>query len=169
MKKILTSIIILVSALFMMTSCGTVAVAAETGVVTDTSYIEYYDYGTGYVVVYIDGIANYRFWDDLHHRYWYRVVPHDRFSYIRYRDMRHHHMRHHHDVLHRHPAPQRRPDARPSQPYRNPGSRSHIQHQRRPSNHPSSTRMTPSRSGGEHMGGSGGSHHSGSHMGGHRR
>lgn len=161
MKKILTSIIILVSALFMLTSCGTVAVASETGVITDTGYIEYYDYGTGYVVVYIDGIANYRFWDDLHHRYWYRVVPHDRFSYIRYRDTRYHpHMRHHHDAYHRHPAPHRHPDARPSHPHRNPGG-SHMQHQRRPSNHPSSTRMTPSRSGGFH--------HSGSHSGGHRR
>lgn len=165
MKKILTSIIILVSALFMLTSCGTVAVAAETGVVTDTGYIEYYDYGTGYIVVYIDGIANYRFWDDLHHRYWYRVVPHDRFSYIRYRDVRHHHkIRPHHDAHHRHPAPHRHPDARPSHPHRNP-SGSHMQHQRRPSNHPSSTRMTPSRNGSSHMGG----HHSGNHSGAHRR
>lgn len=113
MKKIVLMIIVALSCL-MLTSCAT-TVAAETSV---ASTIEYYDYLNGYIVVYIDGIPSYRFWDAALSRYYYRPVPRERFSYIRNRPVPTH--RHHPDVHHG-----RRPDAH----------HHHGNHYRRPTNH----------------------------------
>ena len=122
MKKFVSMIIVALSCL-MMTSCAT-SMAAETSV---ASTIEYYDYLNGYVVVYIDGIPSYRFWDATYSRYYYRPVPRERFSYIRNRPLppphhRHHpgtHPRHRPDVHHgdHHGRPvNHRPDIMPRQP-----------------------------------------------------
>ena len=108
----------------MLTSCVT---AEAAGVAVEA---EYYDYGWNYVVVYIDGIANYRFWDDLHQRYWYRVVPHERYNYIRMRP-HNHHIGHRH-MRPRHPRPDFRPDGRPHAPRPDSHHRSSTYHQQRP-------------------------------------
>ena len=123
MKKIL-SLIIVAATLFLLTSCGTIVAAETTSVAAE---IEYYDYGMGYVVVYLDGIPNYRFWNDDYSRYYYRPVPHARYSYIRTRPMHHHH----YGPAHR---PHHRPDVR------------HRPHHSHPSHHS----VQPRRPGGNH-------------------
>ena len=168
MKKIFAMIIVALSCL-MLTSCVT-SMAAETSV---AATIEYYDYLNGYIVVYIDGIPSYRFWDATYSRYYYRPVPRERFSYIRNRPLpppphRHHHDAHpshrpdvHHGGHHGRPV-NHRPDVRPNQPPRSFGH--------------SSTRVTAPRgnagrpSGSHSMGGSrsSGGHSGGSHFGGRR-
>ena len=92
MKKLFFYCFILIVSLVCLTSCETVAVAAEVPV--DTEVI-YYDSGNNLVVVYIDGIANYRYWDDVYYRYYYRPVPHSRYHYI-HRYSGPHHRHHHH-------------------------------------------------------------------------
>lgn len=107
MKKIFA---FLLSAMFAMTM--TSCVTSEAATVTVET--EYYDYMNNVVVIYIDGIANYRFWDSVYSRYYYRPVPRERYGYIRLRPYNHHHNarpvppshRPHHDA---HPG---RPDAR---------------------------------------------------------
>ena len=62
------------------------------------------------VVVYINGIANYRYWDYRFNRYYYRPVPY-----------RHYNHYYHHKPIHRpmpgHPAPHH--PMNPARPYRN--------------------------------------------------
>lgn len=77
MKKIFTLAIVALFTITALTSCVT-AEAATVAVET-----EYYDSDYNYVVVYIDGIANYRFWNDTYRRYYYYPVPRERFEYIR--------------------------------------------------------------------------------------
>lgn len=166
MKKFVFMIIVALSCL-MMTSCAT-SMAAETSVATT---IEYYDYLNGYIVVYIDGIPSYRFWDATYSRYYYRPVPRERFSYIRNRPLPPPHHRHHHDAhpSHRHDVHHgghhgrpvnHRPDVMPRQPQPH---RSFGQ---------SSTRVTAPRGNTGHQPGSShsmgrrpnGGHSSGSHL-----
>lgn len=77
MKKIFTLAIVALFTITALTSCVT-AEAATVAVET-----EYYDSDYNYVVVYIDGIANYRFWNDTYRRYYYYPVSRERFGYIR--------------------------------------------------------------------------------------
>ena len=127
MKKFIVLVFSSLFAMSILTSC----VTAEAATATVAVESEYYDYGWNYVVVYIDGIANYRFWDDMYHRYYYRPVPRGRFGYIRaiphgHRPVMHpsHHHRHMQLVpRHRH----HQPTTRPSQ--HQPGRHSQM-HQR---------------------------------------
>ena len=142
MKKIL-SLIIVAASLFLLTSCGTVVAAETTSVAAE---IEYYDYGMGYVVVYLNGIPNYRFWNDVYSRYYYRPVPHARYSYIRTRPMYHHYYapvpRPHHRPDVRHHPHYSHPSNHSVQPRRPGGTnyaRPNMNHQR-----PSSTRHSDS-------------------------
>ena len=123
MKRITILFISALFAMTMLTSCVTA------GAATADVEIEYYDTGWNYVVVYIDGIANYRFWDDLHRRYWYRPVPHDRYSYIRVRPYNHHHVAPPRHTRPHHPHQPGRPDVRPNRP-RPDSHRSSTYHQR---------------------------------------
>ena len=77
MKKIFCFILVVMMAL-MVSSC----VATDVMVVSDTPDVIYMDSGNRYVVVYINGIANYRFWDPVYSRYYYRPVPRNRYHYI---------------------------------------------------------------------------------------
>ena len=70
-----------------LTSCVTAGAMTET-IAVET---EYYDYMNNVVVIYIDGIANYRYFDNVYRRYCYRPVPHSHFRYIRQRPVHHHH------------------------------------------------------------------------------
>ena len=121
-----------------LTSCVTAGAMTET-IAVET---EYYDYMNNVVVIYIDGIANYRYFDNVYRRYYYRPVPRSHFGYIRQRPVHYHH--HHVGPIVRHRVKPRRlanpgvtpRDRRvtPSHPSRDFGRR------------PSSTRVThPSR------------------------
>ena len=132
-----------------LTSCVTAGAMTETSaqVIVDSNgavavETEYYDYMNNVVVIYIDGIANYRYWDNVYRRYYYRPVPRSHFGYIRQRPIHHHHhhvdpfVRHRVYPRHHHPGSGVTPRDRrvtPSQPSRDFGRR------------PSSTRVTPSR------------------------
>ena len=138
MKKIFTLIFAAMTCI-LFSSCVT-TMAAEPAVATTVEY-EYYDYETGRIIVYIDGIASYRFWDNVLLRYYYRPVPHDRFGYIHRRPIPHHH--HHPGPVHRphHPGPvQHHPNVHhPSTRPQNPHS---DMRGGRPTTPPSSTRHT---------------------------
>jgi hypothetical protein len=88
MKKLFFSSLILIVSLVCLTSCETVAVAAEVPVSTE---VVWYDTDNNLTVVYINGIANYRYWDAVYSRYYYRPVPHHRYHYISRRPPMHHH------------------------------------------------------------------------------
>ena len=155
MKKLFFSSLILIVSLVCLTSCETVAVAAEVPVSTE---VIWYDTNNNLTVVYINGIANYRYWDAVYSRYYYRPVPHYRYRYISRRPPMHHARpippphRHHPTINHR----------------PNPNVRSHGTHGRGPSinsstrhiggNHNSSI-FRPS--GGNRNGHSSGNHHFG--------
>lgn len=163
MKKILY---LLLSAMFMMTtltSCVTATAATDDVVVATNGEELYVDVEWDYVIVYIDNIPNYRFWDYRLSRYWYRPVPYDRFRYIHRAPASH---RFHNVPMHRHrswshhnsgPMNRHHYDARPHRPNNNgnihrPGNstihRPNMNH--RPGNsshqprigHSSSTRVT---------------------------
>ena len=166
MKKILNLIVVSAIALLMLTSCGTTVVAAETSSVA--AEIEYYDYDMGYVVVYIDGIPNYRFWDDMYRRYYFRPVPNYRYSYIRTRPVPHHrhgpahrpapgHRPHHQGTIHHQPRGHRPAQhAQPNHNNRRPsvgGGGTHHAQPSRGQGHPSSTRATGGSHSGGHFGG----------------
>jgi hypothetical protein len=87
MKKLFFSSLILIVSLVCLTSCETVAVAAEVPVSTE---VIWYDTNNNLTVVYINGIANYRYWDAVYSRYYYRPVPHYRYRYISRRPPMHH-------------------------------------------------------------------------------
>ena len=159
MKKISFYIISAIISMMCLTSCVTAGAMTET-IAVET---EYYDCMNNVVVIYVDGIANYRYFDNVYRRYYYRPVPRSHFGYIRQRSVHH---RHHHigGAVVRHRVESRRSanpgisprDRRmtPSHPSRDFGRR------------PSSTRVTPSRptnqpnySGNARPGG--GSHHFG--------
>ena len=141
MKKISFYIISAIISMMCMTSCVTAGAMTET-IAVET---EYYDCMNNVVVIYIDGIANYRYWNDAYRRYYYRPVPRSYFRYIRQRPVHHHH--HHVGPIVRHRVESRphhtNPDVSPrdrritsSHPSRDFGRR------------PSSTRVirtTPSR------------------------
>lgn len=122
MKKIFALVFSALFTMTMLTSC----VTAEAATVAVEA--EYYDYGYNYVVVYIDGIANYRFWDDLYRRYYYYPVPHDRFGYIRVVPHGHRPMmrplHRHHNVM----RPSQRPHRPGSDMNRRPDRRPEIHH-----------------------------------------
>ena len=111
MKKLFFSSLILIVSLVCLTSCDTVAVAAEVPVSTE---VIWYDTNNNLTVVYINGIANYRYWDAVYSRYYYRPVPHHRYRYISRRPPMHHARpvppphRHHPTINHR-PNPNVRP------------------------------------------------------------
>lgn len=155
MKKIFCLLVSAVFALTMLSSCVTAAAATDSVVVATNGEELYMDIEWDYVIVYIDNIPNYRFWDYRMSRYWYRPVPYDRFRYIhrapashRFHNVpMHQHRnwghqrpgyRHHHDVrpprrpfnggIHHRPSTNHRPDVRPNQP--------------RHGGHSSSTRIT---------------------------
>lgn len=142
MKKLFFSSIILIVSLVCLTSCETVAVAAETPVSTE---IVWYDTDNNLTVVYIDGIANYRYWDAVYSRYYYRPVPHHRYHYINRRPpMHHHHARpvppphRHQPNMNHHPNPNVRPDGHHGhRPNVNSSTRhrggNHVGHSSRPS------------------------------------
>lgn len=88
MKKLFFSSLILIVSLVCLTSCETVAVAAEVPVSTE---VVWYDTNNNLTVVYINDIANYRYWDAVYSRYYYRPVPHYRYRYICRRPPIHHH------------------------------------------------------------------------------
>jgi hypothetical protein len=107
MKKLFFSSLILIVSLVCLTSCETTAaVTAETPISTE---VIWYDTDNNLTVVYIDGIANYRYWDAVYSRYYYRPVPHHRYHYISRRPPMHHHHarpvppphRHHPTINHR--------------------------------------------------------------------
>ena len=149
MKKISFYIISAIISMMCLTSCVTAGAMTETSaqVIVDSNSAvavetEYYDYMNNVVVIYIDGIANYRYWDNVYRRYYYRPVPRSHFGYIRQRPIHHHHhhvdpfVRHRVYPRHHHPSPGVTPRDRrvtPSHPSRDFGRR------------PSSTRVTPSR------------------------
>jgi len=82
MKKFFCLLVSAVFAMMLLSSCVTAAAATD-GVVVATNGEELYmDIEWDYVIVYIDNIPNYRFWDYRMSRYWYRPVPYDRFRYI---------------------------------------------------------------------------------------
>ena len=88
MKKLFFSSLILIVSLVCLTSCETIAVAAEVPVSTEAVW---YDSNNNLTVVYINGIANYRYWDAVYSRYYYRPVPHHHYRYICRRPPMHHH------------------------------------------------------------------------------
>ena len=88
MKKLFFSSLILIVSLVCLTSCETIAVAAEVPVSTEAVW---YDSNNNLTVVYINGIANYRYWDAVYSRYYYRPVPHHCYRYIYRRPPMHHH------------------------------------------------------------------------------
>ena len=88
MKKLFFSSLILIVSLVCLTSCETIAVAAEVPVSTEAVW---YDFNNNLTVVYINGIANYRYWDAVYSRYYYRPVPHHCYRYICRRPPMHHH------------------------------------------------------------------------------
>ena len=148
--------ILLIAAVCMTTlsSCMT-SEAATIGVAVET---EYYDYMNNVVVIYIDGIANYRYWDPFYSRYYYRPVPRERFGYIR---PRHHHVAprpvppcSHHDVRPGHTSrpsvTPRQHDNRPNiQPGRTPSNRPNVTPRQNPGNRPA----TPHHNGNSRFGG----------------
>lgn len=87
MKKIPFYIISAIISMMCLTSCVTAGAMTE----TITVETEYYDYMNNVVVIYIDGIANYRYFDNVYRRYYYRPVPRSHFRYIRQRPVHHHH------------------------------------------------------------------------------
>ena len=87
MKKISFYIISAIISMMCLTSCVTAGAMTET-IAVET---EYYDCMNNIVVIYIDGIANYRYFDNVYRRYYYRPVPRSHFGYIRQRPVRHHH------------------------------------------------------------------------------
>ena len=118
-----------------LTSCVTAGAMTE----TITVETEYYDYMNNVVVIYIDGIANYRYFDNVYRRYYYRPVPRSHFGYIRQRPVHHHHP---------HVGPIIRHRVEPRPYHTNPGviSRDRRMAPNRPSRdfgrRPSSTRVT---------------------------
>lgn len=136
MKRISFYIIASIISMMCLTSCVTAGAMTET-IAVET---EYYDCMNNVVVIYIDGIANYRYFDNAYLRYYYRPVPRSHFRYIRQRPV--HHRHHHVGPIVRHRVEPRRSanpgvsprDRRmtPSHPSRDFGRR------------PSSTRVTPS-------------------------
>ena len=66
MKKLFFSSLILILSLVCLTSCETVAVATEVPASTE---VVWYDTNNNLTVVYINGIANYRYWDAVYSRY----------------------------------------------------------------------------------------------------
>ena len=76
LKKLFCCVLIMMS--LMMTGC----VATDAVVVSETRDVVYMDSGNQYVVVYINGVPNYRFWDAAYSRYYYRPVPRHRYHYI---------------------------------------------------------------------------------------
>ena len=103
MKKISFYIISAIISMMCLTSCVTASAMTEI-IAVET---EYYDYMNKVVVIYIDGIANYRYWNDVYRRYYYRPVPRSHFGYIRQRPVHHHY--HHVDYpIVRHRAEPRR-------------------------------------------------------------
>ena len=87
MKKISFYIISAIISMMCLTSCVIAGAMTET-IAVET---EYYDYMNNVVVIYIDGIANYRYFDNVYRRYYYRPVPRSHFRYIRQRPVHHHH------------------------------------------------------------------------------
>ena len=87
MKKISFYIISAIISMMCLTSCVTAGAMTET-IAVET---EYYDCMNNVVVIYIDGIANYRYWNDVYRRYYYRPVPRSHFGYIRQRLVHHRH------------------------------------------------------------------------------
>ena len=138
MKKISFYIISAIISMMCLTSCVTAGAMTET-IAVET---EYYDCMNNVVIIYIDGIANYRYFDNVYRRYYYRPVPHSHFRYIRQRPVHHHHphiggavARPRVEPRHYHPGHSVTPRDRrvtPSHPFRDFGRR------------PSSTRVTPS-------------------------
>ena len=156
MKKLFFSSLILIVSLVCLTSCETVAVAAEVPVSTE---VIWYDTDNNLTVVYINGIANYRYWDAVYSRYYYRPVPHHRYRYISRRPPMHHHHARPVPPPHRHhPTINHRP---------NPNIRSHGTYGRGPSVNSSTRHMGGNHgsisrpSGGNRNGHSGGNHHFG--------
>lgn len=92
MKKLFFISLILIVSLVCLTSCETVAVAAEVPASTE---VVWYDTNNNLTVVYINDIANYRYWDAVYSRYYYRPVPHYRYRYICRRPPMHHHYARH--------------------------------------------------------------------------
>lgn len=154
MKKILNLVIIAFFMLTTLTGCVTTEAAT-----TVSAEQEYYDAELNYVIVYIDGIANYRFWDYTYRRWYYRPVPRERFGYIRMRPYNHHHAvpshrphREHrpdavHPRTHHDSYNNRRSDIRPSRPNHN---NNYIHHQ---PNHQQRSSTRHSQSHGSHFGG----------------
>ena len=87
MKKISFYIISAIISMMCLTSCVTAGAMTETSAVET----EYYDCMNNVVVIYIDGIANYRYFYNVYRRYYYRPVPRSHFRYIRQRPIHHHH------------------------------------------------------------------------------
>jgi len=86
MKKLLSSLLVIISA-FCMTSCvSTYAAEIDSAPIYGPSvYGElYYNSLNNYIIVYIDGIPNYRFYDYSLRSYYYRPVPRAHFSHIRH-------------------------------------------------------------------------------------
>lgn len=159
MKKISFYIISAIISMMCLTSCVTAGAMTET-IAVET---EYYDYMNNVVVIYIDGIANYRYFDNVYRRYYYRPVPRSHFGYIRQRPVHHQHPHiggavARHRVEPRHSA---NPGVSPRDRRVTP---SH--HSRDFGRRPSNTRVTPSRPTNQlnHSGNArpgGGSHHFG--------
>lgn len=92
MKKLFLYSFVFIVNLMSLTSCDTASVAVAADIPAE---VVYYDTNNNLTVVYINGIANYRYWDDMYCRYYYRPVPHHRYRYI-HRYYGPHHRPHHH-------------------------------------------------------------------------
>lgn len=78
MLKKLFGIVLIAIMSVLMSGC----IATDAVVATETTDVVYMDTGNRYVVVYINGIPNYRFYDPHYSRYYYRPVPRHRYHYI---------------------------------------------------------------------------------------
>ena len=136
MKKISFYIISAIISMMCLTSCVTAGAMTET-IAVET---EYYDYMNNVVVIYIDGIANYRYFDNVYRRYYYRPVPRSHFRYIRQRSIHHHYPHVDHPIVRHRVEPRHsaNPGVSPRDRRMNPSHPSRDFDKR-----PSSTRVTP--------------------------
>lgn len=111
MRNIFISLLMMLSLSFI--SCST---SAQMAISYESDAAMFYDNGYNYLVIYIDGVPNYQFWDYNLHRYYFRPVPRERWVYIKPRPHNHRTVmvphNHYRDAHHYRPnvvVPDRRP------------------------------------------------------------
>lgn len=133
MKKYLFFFIAVLTCCMTLQSC----IVSEAATIPEVSVeYQYYDYMTNTVVVYVSGVAHYRYWDPLRSTYYYRVVPRERFGYIRRVPVRPR-------PSFRGRVPERRPGVGRGVPERRWTTPPSVPNRRSSNNINSSTRMTP--------------------------